>query len=112
MNSNAQFPQADNLELVYKVFVDMTADGLNRYSFSEKYSLSDRQGAYYLNAICFIGLAEKTGKNTYLSTRGKAVQALDEPFRKKCSSWRSSRINSFVMHTTHVKEKIRLSKKR
>ena len=46
MNSNAQFPQADNLELVYKVFVDMTADGLNRYSFSEKYSLSDRQGAY------------------------------------------------------------------
>lgn len=46
----------------------MTADGLNRYSFSEKYSLSDRQGAYYLNAICFIGLAEKTGKNTYSSS--------------------------------------------
>lgn len=59
MNSVAQFPQADNLELVYKVFIDMTANGLNRYSFAEKYNLSDRQGAYYLNALCFIGLAKK-----------------------------------------------------
>lgn len=83
MNSVAQFPQADNLELVYKVFIDMTANGLNRYSFAEKYNLSDRQGAYYLNALCFIGLAKKIGKTTYLSSRGKAVQVLDEPFRKK-----------------------------
>ena len=66
MDYMAQFPQADNLELVYQVFTDLTDNGLNRYSFSEKYHLADRQGAYYLNALCFIGVAEKKGKNTLL----------------------------------------------
>lgn len=63
MDHLAQFPQADNLELVYQVFVDLTEEGLNRYTFADKYNMHDRQGAYYLNAICFIGLAEKKGKN-------------------------------------------------
>lgn len=31
MNSNAQFPQADNLELVYKVFIDMEDDMDDKY---------------------------------------------------------------------------------
>lgn len=77
------FPQADNLDLIYMLFTALDENGLNRYSFSEKYNLHDRQGAYYLNALCFIGLAEKQGKNTHLSERGKIVQQLDEPFRKK-----------------------------
>lgn len=83
MINDAQFPQADNLGFVYQVFIDLNDEGLNRYSFAEKYNLHDRQGAYYLNALCFIGLAEKKGKNTYLSVRGKTIQMLDEPFRKK-----------------------------
>ena len=83
MDHLAQFPQADNLELVYQVFVDLTEEGLNRYTFADKYNMHDRQGAYYLNAICFIGLAEKKGKNTTLTERGKIIQLLDEPFRKK-----------------------------
>lgn len=83
MDFVAQFPQADNLELVYQVFVDLSEEGLNRYTFAEKYQMADRQGAYYLNAICFIGLAEKKGKNTILTERGKIIQMLDEPFRKK-----------------------------
>ena len=83
MMAEAQFPQADNLDFVYQVFIDLTSEGLNRYSFAEKYKLHDRQGAYYLNALCFIGLAEKRGKDTFLSERGKVVQMLDEPFRKK-----------------------------
>lgn len=78
-----QFPQADNLEFVYQVFTELSEDGLNRYSFADKYEISDRQGAYYLNAVCFIGLAEKKGKNTTLTERGKIIQMLDEPFRKK-----------------------------
>ena len=83
MDYSAQFPQADNLEFVYQVFTDFSDEGLDRYSFSEKYHLADRQGAYYLNAICFIGLAEKRGKNTYLNMRGKLIQQFEEPFRKK-----------------------------
>lgn len=83
MSYNAQFPQADNLEFVYQVFTELTEDGLNRYSFSEKYNLADRQGAYYLNAICFIGLADKIGKDTFLNEKGKLIQQFDEPFRKK-----------------------------
>lgn len=79
----AQFPQADNLEFMYQVFTALTDDGLNRYSFSEKYQLADRQGAYYLNALCFIGLAEKRGKDTFLNTQGKLIQQFEEPFRKK-----------------------------
>lgn len=77
------FPQADNLEFVYQVFIDLDEDGLNRYTFAEKYNITDRQGAYYLNAVCFIGLAEKLGKNTFLSQRGRTIQSLDEPFRRK-----------------------------
>ena len=83
MEYTAQFPQADNLELIYQVLLDLEESGLNRYSFSERYNLADRQGAYYLNAICFIGLAEKRGKNTFLNKRGKLIQQLDEPFRRK-----------------------------
>lgn len=79
----AQFPQADNLEFVYQVFSELTDNGLNRYSFAEKYHLADRQGAYYLNAICFIGLAEKQGKDTFLNMRGKLIQQFEEPFRRK-----------------------------
>ena len=46
MDYIAQFPQADNLEFVYQVFTELTGDGLNRYSFSEKYRLADRQNTY------------------------------------------------------------------
>ena len=83
MDYFVQFPQADNLEFVYQVFSELPEEGLNRYSFAKKYHISDRQGAYYLNAICFISLAEKNGKNTTLTKRGRIIQMLDEPFRKK-----------------------------
>lgn len=83
MDYFVQFPQADNLEFVYQVFSELPEEGLNSYSFAKKYHISDRQGAYYLNAICFISLAEKNGKNTTLTKRGRIIQMLDEPFRKK-----------------------------
>lgn len=99
--STAQFPQADNLEFIYKVFIDLSEEGLNRYSFSDKYKLADRQGAYYLNAICFIGLAVKNGKNTYLNERGKLVQQLDEPFRRKVFMLAILE-NQFICNTYHL----------
>jgi len=77
------FPQANNLEFIYQFFTELDDEGLNRYSFGEKYNMHDRQGAYYLNALCFIGLAEKKGLNTFLSERGAVIQKLSEPFRKK-----------------------------
>lgn len=101
MDYVVSFPQADNLEFVYQVFVDLSAEGLNRYTFAEKYGISDRQGAYYLNAICFIGLAEKRSKNTYLTNRGKAIQLLDEPFRKKVFLLAILE-NQFICNTYHL----------
>lgn len=95
------FPQADNLDLIYLVFTELGEEGLNRYSFGEKYHLHDRQGAYYLNALCFIGLADKRGKNTFLSDRGKIVQQLDEPFRKKVFQLAILE-NHFICDTYHV----------
>lgn len=83
MRTIIDFPQADNLEFVYQVFCELPVTGLNRYSFSEKYGLHDRQGAYYLHALCFIGLANKVDKNTYLTTDGRLIQQLSEPFRRK-----------------------------
>lgn len=77
------FPQADNLGFIYQIFCEFPEEGLNRYSFAEKYGLHDRQGAYYLNALCFIGLAEKRGKNTFLNENGKFIQCFPESFRKK-----------------------------
>lgn len=101
MNHAAQFPQADNLDFVYQVFVDLQEEGLNRYTFSEKYLISDRQGAYYLNALCFIGLAEKKGKNTCLTEQGKIIQMLSEPFRKKVFLLAILE-NEFVCNTFHA----------
>lgn len=100
MEYTAQFPQADNLELVYQVFVDLQEEGLNRYTFAEKYMMADRQGAYYLNALCFIGLAEKNGKNTFLTEQGKIIQKLSEPFRKKVFLLAILE-NEFVCNTFH-----------
>ncbi len=77
------FPQADNLGFIYQVFTEFPKEGMNRNSFGERYGISDRQGAYYLNAVCFLELADKKGKNVYLSKRGEIIQSLDEPFRKK-----------------------------
>ena len=48
------FPQADNLEFIYQIFTEFPEEGLNRYSFGERYNISDRQGAYYLNFNTFI----------------------------------------------------------
>ena len=100
MNYTVPFPQADNLELVYQIFVDMDELGLNRYSFADKYGMADRQGAYYLNAICFIGLAEKKGKNTFLNGRGKTIQLLGEPFRRKVFQLAILE-NQFICDTYH-----------
>ena len=97
----AQFQQADNLEFVYQVFTDLTNEGLNRYSFSDKYSLADRQGAYYLNAICFIGLAEKKGKDTFLNEQGRLIQQFEEPFRRKVFMLAILE-NQFICDTYHV----------
>lgn len=101
MTNFTQFPQADNLELVYQVFIDLKEEGLNRYSFSEKYKMHDRQGAYYLNALCFIGLAEKIGKNTTLTERGRIIQMLDEPFRRKVFQLAVFE-NQFLCDTYHI----------
>lgn len=81
--SDYSFPQADNLEFIFQIFTEFPEEGLNRYSFGEKYNISDRQGAYYLNALCFINLAYKNGKNVYLSETGETIRQLHDPFRKK-----------------------------
>ena len=101
MSYVAQFPQADNLEFVYQIFVDLKKEGMNRYTFAEMYNRADRQGAYYLNALCFIGLAEKKGKNTFLSKQGEIIQKLDEPFRRKVF-WLYILENQFICDTYHM----------
>ena len=95
------FPQADNMDFIYQVFIELPDEGLNRYTFGEKYNISDRQGAYYLNALCFIGLADKIGKNTILSRRGEIIQQLEEPFRKKVFQLAIFE-NQFICDTYHI----------
>ena len=101
MDYLVQFPQADNLEFVYQVFIELSEEGLNRYTFANKYHMHDRQGAYYLNAICFIGLAEKKGKNTTLTKRGRIIQMLEDPFRKKVFLLAILE-NQFICNTYHI----------
>ena len=36
MDYLVQFPQADNLEFVYQVFIELSEEGLNRYTFANK----------------------------------------------------------------------------
>lgn len=99
--SEYSFPQADNLEFIYQIFTEFPEEGLNRYSFGEKYNISDRQGAYYLNALCFIKLADKNGKNVFLSKRGKTIKQLDGPFRKKVFLLAILE-NQFICNTYHL----------
>lgn len=109
--SEYSFPQADNLEFIYQVFIEFPEDGLNRYSFGDRYHISDRQGAYYLNALCFITLAEKQGKNVYLSKRGETIKSLDEPFRRKVFQLVIFE-NQFICDTYHLcKDKERSEQK-
>ena len=95
------FPQADNLDFLYQILTEFPDGGFNRYSFGERYNISDRQGAYYLNALCFLELAEKSGKNVYLSKRGTTIKALDEPFRKKVFQLAIFE-NQFICDTYHM----------
>ncbi len=99
--SDYSFPQADNLEFIYQVLVEYPKEGFSRYSFGEKYNISDRQGAYYLNALCFIELAKKNGKIVVLSKRGETIQALEEPFRKKVFQLAVLE-NQFICDTYHM----------
>lgn len=70
------FPQADSLERIINLCVEMSRRGqaMTKYDICVFFSFTDRQADYYANAGIYIGLIEKTGIGEYyLSDEGKQI---------------------------------------
>lgn len=70
------FPQADNIELVYNLFFDISPDGISKEFVTNKYGYTERQGSYYLDALCFIGLAQKINSKYFLTSKGAELRLI------------------------------------
>ncbi len=81
------FPQANNLELIYKILFDIGPEGVTKENISNKYNMDERQGAYYLDALVYIGVVEKINVKYFLNEKGVFVrlQASDECKKSFCS---------------------------
>lgn len=70
----APFPQANNIELIYRIFCSITDSGISKFDIVNEYHLHDRQGAYYLDALRFLNVVEKI--NTKYFIRSEVIEQL------------------------------------
>lgn len=68
------FPQANNLELLLDIILDINEKGVTKFDISKRYELNIRQGAYYLDALLYIGLIEKVNIKYFLNSAGFKLQ--------------------------------------
>lgn len=64
------FPQANSIDLIYALFFDIGADGISKAYVAKKYDIDERQGAYYLDTLLYLGLADKQNVKYFLSNSG------------------------------------------
>lgn len=85
------FPQANNMDLIFNIFFDIGENGLSKYDVIKKYQLADRQGAYYLDALLYIGVVEKIKIKYFLNNIGinirlKSIDEIKKSFCKQILS--------------------------
>ncbi|SEK18679.1 hypothetical protein SAMN02910377_00193 [Pseudobutyrivibrio ruminis] len=68
------FPQANNLERIYSIFLSIDARGVSKFDIIKSQGLAEREGAYYLDALYFLGYLEKYNTKYFLSKAGVQLQ--------------------------------------
>lgn len=68
------FPQANNLELIFNILYDIGEDGISKFDVAKKYMIKDRQGAYYLDTLLFLGFVEKVNTKYFLVENGIKIR--------------------------------------
>ncbi|WP_455539450.1 DUF7226 domain-containing protein [Terrisporobacter sp.] len=80
---NIPFPQANNLDLIYDLFCGFEESGMSNSMVGKKYDMAEREGAYYLNALYYIGFLEKHRVKYFLNHRGIEIKQLPDDKRIK-----------------------------
>jgi hypothetical protein len=70
------FPQANDLDKVVDLVQAAAADGLNKSQIAEAFGFDERQGDYYANAACYLGLLRRAEGNFEVTPAGTAFNAL------------------------------------
>ena len=79
---NTVFPQANNMDMIFRILNEFDPSGEQKTSISSKELLHEREGDYYLSALVFIGFAEKRGQYYYLTDKGLTVYQTENPLQK------------------------------
>jgi len=74
-------PQADDLNKIMDLINFLTVAPADKFSIAEYFEFDDRQGDYYGNAACYIGLIEKEGALFKLTPTGQELSLIKN--RKK-----------------------------
>jgi len=74
MREKCPFPQANNMDFMIHIFLNIGMDGITKFDVQKSSGLKDRQGSYYLDALVYLGLVEKYKTKYYLTERGKEIK--------------------------------------
>ena len=74
MRDKCPFPQANNVDFMIQVFLNIGTDGITKFDVENSSGLKDRQGSYYLDALVYLDLIEKYKTKYYLTERGKEIK--------------------------------------
>ncbi len=77
------FPQANNLDLIFDIIMDIGNTGLTKSDVAAKYHMEERQGSYYLDALLYLGFVEKIHSKYFLTKKGITIKELPAHMRKK-----------------------------
>lgn len=83
MKKRIPFPQANSLERIYNIFLEVTDDGTSKFNVIKDHSLAEREGAYYLDALYFLGMVSKYNTKYFLSEKGTQLQRLCKEIGRK-----------------------------
>jgi uncharacterized protein DUF6997/uncharacterized protein DUF6996 len=70
------FPQANDLDKVVDLVQAAAGDGLNKSQIADTFGFDERQGDYYANAACYLGLLRRAQGNFEVTPAGSAFNAL------------------------------------
>ncbi|MDP4085089.1 MAG: hypothetical protein Q8934_10815 [Bacillota bacterium] len=77
------FPQANNLQLIYDIFITLDYNGTSKFEVMEKCKLTEREAAYYLDALQYLGLVNKQKMRYFLNNEGEGIKNLLEGSTKR-----------------------------
>lgn len=72
------FPQANSLQRIYDIFASLDNSGVLKFEVMEEYKLTEREAAYYLDALEYIGLVDKYKMRYFLNEKGYLVRDFPE----------------------------------